>query len=531
MLSIPVITREMVVAARQPLYYRMREAVVGLSILFMFAVVFDQGGGPGSGLKLYTALHCSVVTMILFFAPALTGDSISREKRDGTLDLLFLTPLTGPLIVSSKLFSNALRMLTIWLACLPVVVIPVLAGGVSPLLIALSLSVQFICLVLSLLAGLTVSIFVQRALAAVLCSIITALLAICAHYIVFSFLLSFLISAPIPRLDILLQFYAAIVTVLFFPGVIVGGAVPADLLVFLGGTTLYVLCVSLLWALILGRTLADRRRKEGESARAVWFRRVFLTPAIFKEALRRSMRRKIENNPLIWMEYRTAWSRSTRSIVMAILILGESYVLLIDAFSPLFLYTQLIAAFIFVLLMCVTASSSFQREKENGAFELLLVAPFSEEKLIWGRIRAVWSYYKPAGVVFLVFIVAALGGDNRLFSISEAFPRHLISIGASAVTVPVAGLYFALTRKNFLVILTSTAFFAIFVPYFFWDVFQGLTWIVRDGIHFFPLGNLLRPFAESTTLGILAVLAAHWILLNVFASRTLTCVRRREFAL
>jgi ABC-type transport system involved in multi-copper enzyme maturation permease subunit len=530
MLSVPVITREMLVAARQPLYYRMREAVVGLAILLMFAVVLNQGGGPESGLKLYTALHCSVVVMILFFAPALTGDAISREKRDGTLDLLFLTPLTGRLIVSSKLFSNALRMLTIWLACLPIVVIPVLAGGVTPLLIALSLSVQLICLVLSLLAGLTVSIFVQRALAAVLCSIFAALLAICAHYTVFAFLL----SATIPSLDILRQFYVAIVTVLFFPATIVRSALPArslDLFVFVGGTTLYVLCISVLWALILGRALAARRQKEGETARAAWFRRVFLTPAIFKEALRRSMRRKIERNPLIWMEYRTAWSRSARSVVLAMLILVESYVMLIDPFSAMFLYTQLIAAFIFVLLICVTASSSFQREKENGAFELLLVAPFSEEKLIWGRIRAVWSYYKPAGMVFLLFIVAALSGDNRLFAVDEAFRLHLISIGASAVTVPVVGLYFALARKNFLVILTSTAFFAIFLPYFSWDVFQGFVWFLRNTLHFFPLGNLLGTFAESTTLGTLAVLAVHWVLLNAFVSRTLACLRRREFAL
>jgi ABC-type transport system involved in multi-copper enzyme maturation permease subunit len=205
--------------------------------------------------------------------------------------------------------------------------------------------------------------------------------------------------------------------------------------------------------------------------------------------------------------------------------------MLIDPFSPMFLYTQLIAAFIFVLLICVTASSSFQREKENGAFELLLVAPFSEEKLIWGRIRAVWSYYKPAGVVFLLFILSALSGDTRLLETNEMFLLHLISIGGSTITVPIVGLYFALTRKNFLAILTSTAFFAIFLPYFCWDVFQGAIWIVRDTIHFFPIGNLLQPFAESTTLGILAVLITHWVLLTVFVSRTVACLRRREFAL
>ena len=241
------------------------------------------------------------------------------------------------------------------------------------------------------------------------------------------------------------------------------------------------------------------------------------------------MRRKIENNPLIWMEYRTAWSRSARSVVVALLILAESYVMLIDPFSPMFLYTQLIAAFIFVFLICVTASSSFQREKENGAFELLLVAPFSEEKLIFGRLSAVWGYYKPAALVFLIFIVFALGGeDSRIFSINDLFPVHLLSICLSAATVPVTGLFFALTRKNFLAILTSTAFFGIFLPYFVWDVVQGFIWITRD---IFPLGALLGPFAENTTLGVLAVLVLHAMLIKSFAYRTVDCLRRRVFAL
>ncbi len=525
MLSVPVITREMLVTARQPLCYRMREAVVGLSILFMFAVVLNQGGGQDSGLKLYTALHCSVVTMILFFAPALTGDAISREKREGTLDLLFLTPLNGQSIVSSKLFSNGLRMLTIWLACLPIVVIPVLAGGVSPPLIALSLCVQFVCLVLSLLAGLTVSIFVHKALAAVLGSILAAVLAVSFHYIVFCSLLS---SVSLSS-DILLQIYAALVQVLFFPALIVKGTLPANSFwAFLGGSTLYVFCISLLWAAILGRTLANRRRKEGESARTAWFRRVFLTPAIFKNTLQRSMRRRIESNPLIWMEYRTAWSRSARSILIALLIVGESYVL--DPFSSTFLYSQLIAAFIFVLLICVTASSSFQREKENGAFELLLVAPLTEEKLLFGRLCAVWGYYQPVAIIFLVFIFSSLSND-RLSGMDNLFPIHLLSICLSAVTVPVTGLYFALRKKNFLAILTSTAFIAIFLPYFLWDVLQGFVSLLRESVHVFPIASFFEPLTESTSLGTLALLALHGTLIKSFTSRTIVCLRLREFAL
>jgi ABC-type transport system involved in cytochrome c biogenesis permease component len=51
-------------------------------------------------------------------------------------------------------------------------------------------------------------------------------------------------------------------------------------------------------------------------------------------------------------------------------------------------------AFALALVMGFTAASTFRKERECGALELLLVAPFSEMQLIMGRLCAVWSYYK-----------------------------------------------------------------------------------------------------------------------------------------
>src|SRR6185295_15808664 len=100
----------------------------------------------------------------------------------------------------------------------------------------------------------------------------------------------------------------------------------------------------------LGRLLTKNRTSGGESVRAAWFRRVFLTPTFFKDVLRRAMLRKIQQNPLIWLEYRSPWSRSARWTLVAVLVLAESYMLSIDAFSVQFSYMQVIAALVFVLL-------------------------------------------------------------------------------------------------------------------------------------------------------------------------------------
>src|SRR5678816_2250404 len=145
MVSHAVILREMLAGARGSLQSRTRTAVGLIAIALMGAVYADMSPDEDAGLQLYEALHATVIIMILVVAPALTADTLSRERREGTLGLLFLTPLTGAQIVSSKLFAQTLRMMTIWLASLPIAIVPLMAGGIGPSLIGLSLAIQFTC--------------------------------------------------------------------------------------------------------------------------------------------------------------------------------------------------------------------------------------------------------------------------------------------------------------------------------------------------------------------------------------------------
>ena len=57
-------------------------------------------------LNQWTALLCFAIILV---GPMLMSDCVSREARDGTLGLLFLTPLTPVGIVMAKSLVQALR--------------------------------------------------------------------------------------------------------------------------------------------------------------------------------------------------------------------------------------------------------------------------------------------------------------------------------------------------------------------------------------------------------------------------------------
>src|SRR5690349_8893990 len=75
MISLPVMGRELLSAARSPLQYRLR-IVVGAAAVFFVAAMGDGGSGLPIGLQLFAVLHCTSVVMCLLVAPGLTADAI-----------------------------------------------------------------------------------------------------------------------------------------------------------------------------------------------------------------------------------------------------------------------------------------------------------------------------------------------------------------------------------------------------------------------------------------------------------------------
>ncbi len=127
----PVIVRELRASSRQPFTYYLR--LLGVAALLAASVLFGLkfGFAPTFGRLLFSALHCTLLGAIWVLVPLLAADCISLERREGTLGLLFLTPLKGTDIVVAKGLAHGLRAVTLGLAVLPVLTIPFLLGGVS----------------------------------------------------------------------------------------------------------------------------------------------------------------------------------------------------------------------------------------------------------------------------------------------------------------------------------------------------------------------------------------------------------------
>src|SRR5438309_3999340 len=135
MIFLPIVDRELRVAARRPITYwtRLAFAMAGagvVSLALLFAAVSGTGGSRiGGGLFYFLSLLA--LGFSAFAGVFLTADCLSEEKREGTLGLLFLTDLKGYDVVLGKLMARSLSAAYGLLAIFPVLAITLTMGGVT----------------------------------------------------------------------------------------------------------------------------------------------------------------------------------------------------------------------------------------------------------------------------------------------------------------------------------------------------------------------------------------------------------------
>ncbi len=107
--------------------------MAGLLISASIVLVLESRGVGGSaqGPTLFISLSVLGLGYALLVGARSTADSISREKRDGTLGLLFLTNLRGIDVVLGKLAATSLNSIYGLIALIPILAIPLQMGGVA----------------------------------------------------------------------------------------------------------------------------------------------------------------------------------------------------------------------------------------------------------------------------------------------------------------------------------------------------------------------------------------------------------------
>lgn len=466
--SLPVIVRELRAEARNTGTFYLRAGAAAVLLVGLAFLTVTRGLNLNDGGEMFGWLHLGLYLAIWLLVPVMTADCISRERRENTLGLLFLTPLAALDIVVAKSFVHALRALLLWLAVLPVLAVPLLMGGVSGTMVLCSALVNAQALCWALAAGLLASAFSRLRMQA---------LGVAAGLgVIFFSTLPLLVGASAVENFGGVPFQTGVQTMMMVGLELVfrldswllsrlpmgGGAGAYDQLLLLTcARPVAVAVVCLAGAmLIAGRAIRLNWQEKPPSRGYLWFLRYFCEPLIWREFFKRWIRRKLEKNPLGWLEQRSwvgrtavgAWVAVVASFYIA--IFGDTGI-----YRRVMTEMQFLAGLGLALAMTVVAAGSFRRERELGVMELLLITPLSVVEIALGRIKGIWEQFTPAIAMLLgVWLWAS-------FEIGDRDDWQLVVFfAATFVNAPVAGLYQSLREPGLLTALLWTLWLAILAP-------------------------------------------------------------------
>ena len=497
----PVIVREVRVQARQKFTYTLR--VLGAVAVLVALVSWALGRGflPGQGGRIFVYIHGALLWAIWILVPLSTADCVSRERREGTLGLLFLTHLTARDVVFAKGLAHGLRALTLWLAALPVVVIPFLMGGLPWQSVVLSCVINFSSIALALAASVLASSYCRewhRSLA--LTMLIGAVLIVAYGSVLFlGICIGFLPYLPANTLQHIWEHLPSLEDIAAGALIMLSGVdnvwaqassslpplAQRGAIIALAGVTLLTLLAAGGLLRLAARSVRRRWQEQSRSARVEKLERIFCTPMFWASLLRRWMRWNLSRNPIGWLEQRTWSGRLVMWSWLAVLVgfystLVSSGGFYLRTFQPI----QMALAWLLMVSIAATASGSFRRERESGVLELLLVSPLNSWQIILGRLRGMWTQFVPAVALLLaVWLFVATferdvsGWDGVWFSV--AF-----------LTLPVVGLYYSLAKTHFLSAFVWTLLMGYLFPMLLANVGllqRMILWQVG-----FPAGNLAR---------------------------------------
>lgn len=451
MAFLPVVDRELRVAARKRSTYFFRIAVVVAAFficgwfLLTYNVAWKQ-----SGLILFNRISETVFCAAMLAGIFTTADCISVEKRQGTLGLLFLTNLKGSDVVLGKLAATSLNVIYSILAVLPVLAVPVLLGGVSAADFLMSSSLIAATLFLSLSVGMFVSSLSRTEFEAVLGTVLV-LIGVCAIPAIVALFWTMFFPSPGPAyrvgdvrvwhclspLGLLanfrqnISFFVANLAVVLAYGLV--------FLVISGEIVTRVFRDD--FGAFLRRFLPGRQKAK-ETVKPV-------KPSV-SERLHHYRRGLLDANPIVWLVNREPIRVKYVWLVVIIVALAwfAGWCLSnrtwwrwdVTVLFALFLNSLL------KLLLGMEAPRQLAEDRRSGSLELILSTPISEREMVSGYSKAIQSQFaKPFIVVVAVELWLLWTGGLR-------FPDQdvtamiitvvsLILLFADSVTLTIVGMW------------------------------------------------------------------------------------------
>lgn len=461
---LPVISRELRAQSRQPFTHWLR--VLGVTVVLVWGLLFafDNQHASNMGSVIFGQIHRSLFWAIWLLVPFSAADCISRERREGTLGLLFLTPLKPRDIVVAKGFAHGFRAMTLLLAVLPAMMIPFLLGGVSWNQVVMMALVEFTSICWALGVALVASSIAKDGMRAMILAVV---LAVVAFYVSTVLTARAAYSAGVGTgggLGQNIYAYYGSSESPFLIGLFVLGisnlemwrpgiGVPITVLAPLAlHSVLAVIGLLVLFASIVfsGIRIRNSWKEEPPSARMKEFQKTFLKPVVWVGFFKRWMQRKLDKNPIGWLEQRRWSGRMTSWVWFAVIVTFYSVFLGERNFMRDYGEIEDLMAWLLCVTMAAVSAASFRRERENGVLELLLVSPLKAREIVHGRLRGLWAQFLPACLGMLLLWLFTVS----IFSHSTYNPRayreyaRIWFFAISFATIPAVGLYFSLRDRK-----------------------------------------------------------------------------------
>jgi ABC-type transport system involved in cytochrome c biogenesis permease component len=386
----------------------------------------------------------------------LTADTLSEEKRNGTLGLLFLTNLRGLDVVLGKMSANSLQAVYGLMAVAPVMMVPLLMGGVAPAEVGRMVGVLFAALFLSLSVGIACSAQFKAAKAA---TGVTSLVLLFLNF-------------GIPVISIVLdeynyinnsesEFLACFSTGAMFP-LAFSGSFSGNAPFFYQslGTALGVGVVSLGFAVWrTPRSWQDREAKPSAAA----------APRSAKAISLRAAR--LDDNPVFWLNARwrqrplLVWAAVFAGFMLWLWGLLENGRWWLDEETCLMTLWYTFTGF--KLWIASASCDRFREDRQQGALELLLATPLIYRDFSLGQARRLlWQFGWPLGLVLAT--VPFMMGNSRDDSLPFYFVGLVGMLAADIWAMHFVGMRLSLTARKPTYSGSGVALRILFLPWFIW---------------------------------------------------------------
>ena len=414
----PVILRELRVQSRRSAWSR------GLLPAILFLVAVFQSIGFSStrfgGALLFSQMVWWLMIYCLTACLWTTCDALSRERREGTLELVLMTRLGTLDVLIGKLFATAGQSLCYLVGALPVLTLPFVMGGVTPEQVMRVTAVLFAILWVSLALGLFASAHStdqRKTIGWTLGGL---------------FIVGILLPQMLSALEFQMNLSAGELLQWLPHALLVTARDVGPQAGSLAGPLVAYLAIGLVLvfeaAYSLNRVTASEESAREEGGRRTgrleaWYRH--LRGRRFRWSRRARMRWLLEANPYAWLSGRSLSSEAVAALVMLCWLLLALALMAVDRsgrYRTVLLLFQVPfwGWFLLSLLVALQAGARLAEDRRSGALELLLTAGLTPRGIIRGELATLALVYR-----FPVLLLAGMSILTHFVFALDLFPTDL----------------------------------------------------------------------------------------------------------